>query len=83
MRIRLGRQLHRDFDKPEVLAYVAAMLGWQEGRPVPVAPKQMTLSVDELMAELRDDHTRREIVKRLSPLVAPRNRAQRRADRRR
>lgn len=71
--------LMADIDKPEVLAFIAAMLGWQEGQPVPQPPVQMTMTVPELMERLQDPATRALVVRRLAPLVGRRpNRAERR-----
>lgn len=72
-----------DINKPEVLAFIAAMLGWQEGQPIPQPPVQMAMTVPELMERLNDPETRALVVRRLSPLIAYQpNRADRRRKKR-
>lgn len=80
MRIRLGRSrpapLPPELDQPEVLAFIAAMLAWRDGDPVPQPPKQLTMSVPDLMAELARPEIRAGVVARLAPLVRKPNRAE-------
>jgi hypothetical protein len=67
-----------ELDKPEVLAYLAALLAYREGDEKPQIPVQLTISHEELAAHLQDPKTREAIVQRLSVLVRPNRKARRR-----
>lgn len=61
MRLRLpGRPkpLPPELDRPEVLAFIAAMLAWRDGDAAPVPPKQLEMSVEELTGRLADPDIR-------------------------
>lgn len=62
-------RLPPELDRPEVLAYIAQLLAWRDGDPVPPRPTQLTLSDEQLAAHLNDAGTRRALVERLSVLV--------------
>ncbi len=83
MRFRLGRPtpLPPEIDKPEVLAFIAAMLAWREGDEAPRPPAQLTMSVSALMVKLNDPAIRRGVAERLGPLMRRPSRAERRARR--
>jgi len=62
-------RLPPELDRPEVLAYLAALLAWREGDPVPPQPQQLTVPLETLFGWLADPAVRRHVVERLSVLV--------------
>lgn len=51
------------------LAFLAQLLAWQEGEPVPQPPQSLTMPLPEFIALLNDPASRAYVVRRLSVLL--------------